>query len=154
MDAKDFDDAISLKKLSDNKYEVGVHIADVSHYVKEGTSMNTEARKRGFSVYLVDRTIPMLPEILSNDICSLNPMEEKLSFSAVFIMDMNGIISERWFGKTVIKSNKRFSYEEAQASLDAKSGEHFESLNTLNLIAHKMRAKNLKWGRLTLSKTK
>ena len=88
----------------------------------------------------------MLPEILSNDICSLNPMEEKLSFSAVFIMDMNGIISERWFGKTVIKSNKRFSYEEAQASLDAKSGEHFESLNTLNLIAHKMRAKHLKWG--------
>ncbi|MEK7157803.1 MAG: ribonuclease R, partial [Patescibacteria group bacterium] len=146
VDAKDFDDAISLKKLSDNKYEVGVHIADVSHYVKEGTSMNTEARKRGFSVYLVDRTIPMLPEILSNDICSLNPMEEKLSFSAVFIMDMNGIISERWFGKTVIKSNKRFSYEEAQASLDAKSGEHFESLNTLNLIAHKMRAKKFEMG--------
>ena len=146
VDAKDFDDAISLKKLGDDKYEIGVHIADVSHYVREGTAMNTEARKRGFSVYLVDRTIPMLPEILSNDICSLNPMEEKLSFSAVFIMDGNGNISERWFGKTVIKSNKRFSYEEAQETLDAKSGEHYEALNTLNLIAKKMRDEKFKKG--------
>ena len=146
VDAKDFDDAISLKKISDDKYEIGVHIADVSHYVKEGTSMNTEARKRGFSVYLVDRTIPMLPEILSNDICSLNPMEEKLSFSAVFTLDKNGNILERWFGKTVIKSDKRFSYEEAQVSLDAKSGEHYEALNTLNIIAKKMREEKFKKG--------
>lgn len=146
IDAKDFDDAISLKKLADNKYEIGVHIADVSHYVREGTTMNTEARKRGFSVYLVDRTIPMLPEILSNDICSLNPMEEKLSFSAVFIMDGNGNISERWFGKTIIKSDKRFSYEEAQETLDAKSGQHYEALNTLNLIAKKMRDEKFKKG--------
>ncbi len=146
VDAKDFDDAISLKKLADDEYEIGVHIADVSHYVKEGTSMNTEARKRGFSVYLVDRTIPMLPEILSNDICSLNPMEEKLSFSAVFTLDKNGNISERWFGKTVIKSDKRFSYEEAQETLDAKSGEHFEALNMLNLIAKKLRDEKFKKG--------
>ena len=146
MDAKDFDDAISLKKIGDDKYEIGIHIADVSHYVREGTAMNTEARKRGFSVYLVDRTIPMLPEILSNDICSLNPMEEKLSFSAVFTMDGNGNISERWFGKTVIKSDKRFSYEEAQETLDAKSGEHYEALNTLNLIAKKMRDEKFKKG--------
>ncbi|MEK9182135.1 MAG: ribonuclease R [Patescibacteria group bacterium] len=146
VDAKDFDDAISLKKIGDDKYEIGIHIADVSHYVREGTAMNTEARKRGFSVYLVDRTIPMLPEILSNDICSLNPMEEKLSFSAVFTMDGNGNISERWFGKTVIKSDKRFSYEEAQETLDAKSGEHYEALNTLNLIAKKMRDEKFKKG--------
>ncbi|MDE1988443.1 MAG: ribonuclease R [Patescibacteria group bacterium] len=145
-DAKDFDDAISLKKLADDKYEVGVHIADVSHYVREGTAINTEARKRGFSVYLVDRTIPMLPEVLSNDICSLNPMEEKLSFSAVFVMDKNGNILERWFGKTIIKSDKRFSYEEAQKMLDAKSGEHFEVLNILNLIAKKLRDDKFKKG--------
>lgn len=146
VDAKDFDDAISLKKISDDKYEIGVHIADVSHYVKEGTTMNTEARKRGFSVYLVDRTIPMLPEILSNDICSLNPREEKLSFSAVFIIDGSGNISERWFGKTVIKSDKRFSYEEAQETLDAKSGKHFDTLNTLNIIAKKMREEKFRKG--------
>lgn len=146
VDAKDFDDAISLKDIGGGKYEVGVHIADVSHYVREGTSMNTEARKRGFSVYLVDRTIPMLPEVLSNDICSLNPMEEKLSFSAVFTIDMNGNISERWFGKTVIKSDKRFSYEEAQGVLDAKAGQYYESLNTLNTIAKKMRDEKFKKG--------
>lgn len=146
VDAKDFDDAISLKKLTDDKYEIGVHIADVSHFVKEGTAMNTEARKRGFSVYLVDRTIPMLPEVLSNDICSLNPLEDKLSFSAVFTIDKNGNISDRWFGKTVIKSDKRFSYEEAQATLDAKSGEHFEALNTLNLMAKKLRDEKFKKG--------
>lgn len=145
-DAKDFDDAISFKKLENDKYEIGVHIADVSHYVREGTVMNTEARKRGFSVYLVDRTIPMLPEILSNDICSLNPMEEKLSFSAVFIIDIKGNISERWFGKTVIRSDKRFTYEEAQESLDSKKGEHYEALNTLNLIAKKMRNEKFKKG--------
>lgn len=146
VDAKDFDDAISLKKLADDKYEIGVHIADVSHYVREKTSMNTEAKKRGFSVYLVDRTIPMLPEILSNDVCSLNPMEEKLSFSAVFTIDKDGNVSERWFGKTVIKSDKRFSYEEAQASLDAKGGEYYEELNSLNLIAKKMRVEKFKKG--------
>ena len=146
VDAKDFDDAISLKEIGGGKYEIGVHIADVSHYVREGTSMNTEARKRGFSVYLVDRTIPMLPEILSNDICSLNPMEEKLSFSAVFVMDKNGSILERWFGKTIIKSDKRFSYEEAQAVLDAKLGECYEPLNTLNVIAKKLRDDKFKKG--------
>ncbi len=146
VDAKDFDDAISLKKLADGKYEIGVHIADVSHFVKEGTAMNIEARKRGFSVYLVDRTIPMLPEVLSNDICSLNPLEDKLSFSAVFTMDASGNISDKWFGKTVIKSDKRFSYEEAQATLDAKSGEYFEALNTLNLIAKKLRDEKVKKG--------
>lgn len=138
--AKDFDDAISFKKLGDNLFEIGVHIADVSHYVREKSALDEESLKREFSVYLVDRTIPMLPEVLSNDICSLNPNEERLTFSAVFEMDRNGNISKRWFGKTVIKSTKRFSYEEAQGILDKKSGNYFDELNTLNEIAKKMRA--------------
>ncbi|HUD04348.1 MAG TPA: ribonuclease R [Candidatus Paceibacterota bacterium] len=133
-DAKDFDDAISFKKIGDDKYEIGIHIADVSHYVKEGTALDAEARERGFSVYLVDRTIPMLPEVLSNDVCSLNPHEEKLVFSAVFEMNGQGKISSRWFGKGIIKSAKRFTYENAQETLD-KGGEFFDELNTLNKIA-------------------
>ncbi|MES2314916.1 MAG: ribonuclease R [Patescibacteria group bacterium] len=118
FDAKDFDDAISFKKLSDGKYEVGVHIADVSHYVREGGALDAEAVKRGCSVYLVDRTIPMLPEVLSNDVCSLNPHEDKLSFSAIFVIDDNGHIHERWFGRTVMNSTHRFTYETAQAVID------------------------------------
>ena len=110
VDAKDFDDAISFKKLPNGNFEIGVHIADVSHYVREHTALNREALKRGFSVYLVDRTIPMLPETLSNNICSLNPNENRLTFSAVFELDRNGVVKSRWFGKTVIHSAKRFSY--------------------------------------------
>ncbi|MEX2014302.1 MAG: RNB domain-containing ribonuclease, partial [Parcubacteria group bacterium] len=113
-DAKDFDDALSFKTLPNGDYEIGIHIADVSHFVIEKTGLDREARKRGTSIYLVDRTIPMLPEVLSNDLCSLNPNEPKYAFSAVFVMDKNANVKERWFGKTLIESDKRFSYEEAQ----------------------------------------
>lgn len=119
FDAKDFDDAISFKKMSDEPlYEIGVHIADVSHYVREGTALDAEALKRGCSVYLVDRTIPMLPEVLSNDLCSLKPHEDKLTFSAVFTVDDKARIRSRWFGRTVIRSAHRFTYETAQAAID------------------------------------
>lgn len=135
FDAKDFDDAISFKDIGNNKYEIGVHIADVSHYVIEGTALDTEALKRGCSIYLVDRTIPMLPEVLSNDVCSLNPHEDKLTFSAWFVMNTKGEVLERHFGKTIINSDHRFTYENAQELLDAKSGTYFKELNTLNEIA-------------------
>lgn len=145
-DAKDFDDAISLKKLDGGDYEIGVHIADVSHFVIEKTALDKEARKRGTSIYLVDRTIPMLPEVLSNDLCSLNPNEPKYAFSAVFVMDKNGQVKERWFGKSLIESDKRFSYEEAQEVLDKKAGPFYEELQTLNDIAYKLRAEKFKKG--------
>jgi ribonuclease R len=137
--AKDFDDAISLKTLENGNFEIGVHIADVSHYVREKTALDQEAIKREFSVYMVDRTIPMLPEVLSNDICSLNPNEEKLTFSAVFEMNKKGEIFSRWFGKTVIKSFKRFTYEIAQETLNAGSGEYYSELKILDDIAKKLR---------------
>ena len=145
-DAKDFDDALSLKKLGEDEFEVGVHIADVSHYVREHTALDREAQKRAFSVYLVDRTIPMLPERLSNDLCSLNPLQDKLAFSAVFIMNGQGNISKRWFGKTIIRSDKRFAYEDAQAVLDAGSGTLFEELSTLNSISKIFREEKFKKG--------
>ena len=127
FDAKDFDDAISFKKMpagtpgTENGaalYEIGVHIADVSHYVREGSALDKEAVKRGCSVYLVDRTIPMLPEVLSNDVCSLNPHEDKLTFSAIFTIDDKAKIHSRWFGRTVMNSTHRFTYETAQAAID------------------------------------
>lgn len=135
FDAKDFDDAISFKDLGNGTYEIGVHIADVSHYVIEGSALDTEALKRGCSIYLVDRTIPMLPEVLSNDVCSLNPHEEKLTFSAVFVMNNKAEVLERWFGKTVIRSDHRFTYEDAQDVLNKKSGTYYTELNTLNTLA-------------------
>ena len=135
FDAKDFDDAISYKKLENGTYEIGVHIADVSHYVQEGTALDKEALKRATSIYLVDRTIPMLPEVLSNDVCSLNPNEDKLTFSSVFIMNDKAEVLERWFGRTVIHSDMRFTYESAQEVLDAKKGQYFDELDTLNRIA-------------------
>ena len=138
-DAKDFDDAISMKALENGNFEVGVHIADVSHYVREKTFLDAEAVKREFSVYLVDRTIPMLPEVLSNDICSLNPGEEKLTFSAVFEITKNAHIVSRWFGKTIIKSDKRFTYELAQESIKSTQGEYHKELTILNEIAKKLR---------------
>lgn len=146
VDAKDFDDAISFKKLEDGDFEIGVHIADVSHFVVPKTALDDEAVKRGTSIYLVDRTIPMLPEVLSNDLCSLNPNEDKYAFSSVFIMNKNGEVKERWFGKTLINSNKRFTYEEAQEILDNKSGLYFDELNTLNQIAYKLREQKFKKG--------
>ncbi|MES3031078.1 MAG: ribonuclease R [Patescibacteria group bacterium] len=135
FDAKDFDDAISFKDLGNETYEIGVHIADVSHYVIPGTALDTEALKRGCSIYLVDRTIPMLPEVLSNDVCSLNPHEDKLTFSAWFVISAKGEILERHFGKTIINSAHRFTYENAQELLNAGKGQYFSELNTLNVIA-------------------
>lgn len=145
-DAKDFDDALSFKKLPNSDYEVGIHIADVSHFVVDKTELDKEALKRGTSIYLVDRTIPMLPEVLSNNLCSLNPNEPKYAFSAVFIIDKNAQIKERWFGKTLIESDKRFTYEEAQEVLDNKSGQFFEELNILNVLAKKLRKEKFKNG--------
>ncbi len=143
--AKDFDDALSFKKLENGRYEIGVHIADVSHYVREGTSLDREARERGTSVYLVDRTIPMLPHALSNDLCSLNPNVDRFAFSAVFEMDENGRVHSRWFGKGVIHSEMRFTYETAQESID-NGGTLSEELRTLNAIAKKLRAEKTKEG--------
>lgn len=152
IDAKDFDDALHIKSLEDGNFEVGVHIADVSHYVTPGSELDREASERAFSVYLVDRTIPMLPEVLSNDLCSLNPLEEKLAFSAVFKMNSNGDVLDRWFGKTVIKSKKRFSYEEAQAVLDADSGPFVTELKWLNGMAKKMAARKKEAGAIEFEK--
>ena len=121
IDAKDFDDALSFKKLGGENYEIGIHIADVSHYVIPGTILDKEAYNRATSIYLVDRVIPMLPEKLSNKICSLRPNEEKLTFSSVFTFNEKGEITESWFGRTVIESDYRFSYQEAQEILESKS---------------------------------
>ena len=118
-DAKDFDDALSFEKLRNGNFEVGVHIADVSYYVKPGSLVDKEARERGTSVYLVDRTVPMLPEKLCNKLCSLRPDEDKLTFSAVFEMSPKGEIKKRWIGRSIIRSNRRYNYDEAQAIIDA-----------------------------------
>lgn len=140
VDAKDFDDALSIRALPSGNYEIGIHIADVSHYVREGDAIDEEAQDRGTSIYLVDRVIPMLPEVLSNDLCSLRPNEDRLAFSAIFTMDEQGGVLERWFGQTIIHSDKRFSYEEAQEVLDTKNGPHLEDLTTLMNIGRKLRA--------------
>ena len=117
-DAKDFDDALSFKRLDDGNFEVGVHIADVSHYVLPGTLLDKEAQERGTSVYLVDRTVPMLPEILCNNLCSLRPNEDKLTFSTIFVITPRGRLVDRWFGRTVINSDRRYNYDEAQAVIE------------------------------------
>ncbi len=121
VDAKDFDDALSFKVLENGNYEIGIHIADVSHYVKEDTALEDEAYLRATSVYLVDRVVPMLPEILSNNVCSLRPNEEKLTFSVVFEMDEKGHLINQWFGRTVIYSDKRFAYEDAQEIIEGNT---------------------------------
>jgi ribonuclease R len=145
VDAKDFDDAVSLRELEEGLYEVGIHIADVSHYVKEGSALDEEAKNRGLSIYLVDRTIPMLPHILSDNLCSLNPDTDKLTFSAIFTIDKDGVVHSRWFGKTIINSKKRFSYEEAQDVID-NGGKFYQELRTLNGIAITLREKRFKEG--------
>ncbi len=122
-DAKDFDDALSLRSLPDEKWEVGVHIADVTHYVKPDTLIDEEGLQRATSVYLVDRVVAMLPERLSNFICSLRPNEEKLCFSAVFVLNSRAELLEEWFGRTIIKSDRRFSYKEAQQVIDTGEGD-------------------------------
>jgi ribonuclease R len=138
-DAKDFDDAISFKKLDNETFEVGIHIADVTYYVKPGDAIDREAQSRGTSIYLVDRTIPMLPEVLSNDVCSLNQKEDKLAFSAIFELDKKGKVMKRWFGRTVINSDKRFTYESAQEILDKGVGQFAEELKMLEKIAKELR---------------
>lgn len=145
-DAKDFDDALSVRKLENGDTEVGVHIADVSFFVKTGNAIDTEARHRATSVYLVDRTIPMLPHVLSNNYCSLNPDVDRLSMSAVFVLDKDANIKETWFGETMIHSDKRFAYEEAQAVLDTQNGPMLEELNTLLALSKKIRARRVAKG--------
>jgi ribonuclease R len=138
-DAKDFDDAISLQTLENGNTEIGVHIADVTHFLREDTVLDKEAFDRATSVYLVDRTIPMLPERLSNGVCSLNPNEDKLTFSAVFEMDDKATVKRQWFGKTIIHSDKRFAYEQAQEIIESGSGEFSDELVKLNELARKLR---------------
>ena len=144
--AKDFDDAISLQYLETGDIEIGVHIADVSHYVKPETALDKEALSRSTSVYLVDRVLPMLPEKLSNELCSLRPHEDKLTFSAVFTFDKDGKILDRWFGKTVTHSDRRFTYGEAQLVLDTGEGDFASELKLINRIAKKLRKKKFKNG--------
>jgi len=141
VDAKDFDDALSIEYVKGDKIEVGVHIADVAHYVKPNTMLDKEAYLRSTSVYLVDRVVPMLPERLSNELCSLRPEEDKLTFSAVFTFDKNYKIVNQWFGRTVTHSNKRFTYEGAQEVITSKSskGKFAKEIKELNAIAHKLR---------------
>ena len=148
-DAKDLDDALSIRKIDGNTFEVGIHIADVSHYVKEGSRLDLHAREKGTSVYLVDRTAPMFPENLSNDICSLNPGEEKLSFSVILNISKNGEVKSRWFGKTIINPDQRFSYEEAQKVLDKGTGKYAAELKNLNALAEKFQQQREKRGALT-----
>jgi ribonuclease R len=135
QDAKDFDDALSFKKLNNGNYEIGIHIADVSFYMEPGMAIEEEAQRRTTSVYLVDRTVPMLPEVLSNDLCSLRPNEEKLTYGAVFEIEPKGNIVREWFGRTIIESDKRFTYEEAQYNIDNQSGDYFEELTIMNDLA-------------------
>lgn len=152
VDAKDFDDALSLKQLENGRWEVGVHIADVSHYVRPDSAMDKEALRRGNSVYLVDRVIPMLPEQLSNMVCSLRPHEDKFTFSAVFEMDENGKVYKEWFGKTVIHSDHRFAYEDAQAIIEATSdGPHKEAVLLLDKIAKILRKERFRKGALMIN---
>ncbi len=142
--AEDFDDALSFKKLSDNLFEIGIHIADVSFYVKKGTPIDEEAKKRGFSIYMVNKTIPMLPEVLSNDLCSLNPGEEKMTFSVILKMDKKGNIKDKWVGETVTKSDKRYTYKQAMKEIN----EGNEALSTLNDLAKTFRSERIEKGAL------
>ncbi len=145
-DARDFDDALSLKKLENGNWEVGVHIADVTHYVKQGSLVEEEAKQRATSVYLVDRVVPMLPERLSNHICSLNPSEDKLTYSAVFELNDKSEVLNEWFGRTVINSDKRFSYSEAQEIIDTGEGDLNGQILLLHRLAQQLRAKRFAVG--------
>jgi ribonuclease R len=145
-DAKDFDDALSLRKLKNGNWEVGIHIADVTHYVKPKTVIDQEGYQRGTSVYLVDRVVPMLPEKLSNFVCSLRPGEEKLCYSAVFEINNNAEVLDEWFGRTVILSDHRFSYEEAQEIIESGKGELKDEILTLHNLAQQLRANRFRKG--------
>lgn len=152
-DAKDFDDALSFNRLDNGHYEIGVHIADVTHYVKPNSGLEKEAFDRATSVYLVDRTIPMLPEKLSNGLCSLRPNEDKLTFSAVFEIDAKGKIHDQWFGRTIIHSDKRFSYEAAQEVIETGHGPYSEELAILNDLAKKLRKERFAKGAVNFETT-
>ncbi len=148
QDAKDFDDALSIRRLSNGNYEVGVHIADVTHYVRPGSIIDKEAQSRATSVYLVDRTIPMLPEHLSNGICSLRPNEEKLTYSAIFEMDSRARVVNYRIGRTVICSDRRFTYEEAQQVIETGKGDYAKEILALNSLAEQMRRRRFEEGAL------
>lgn len=152
FDAKDFDDALSLRKLENGHWEVGVHIADVTHYLQPGSIIDKEAYNRATSVYLVDRVVPMLPEVLSNDLCSLRPHEDKLTFSAIFEMDGKGQVFHTWIGRTIIHSDHRFTYEEAQEILEGADGPFKKELLTLNQIAKALRKDRFKNGAFSFDK--
>ena len=151
-DAKDFDDALSIRRLDDGVWEVGVHIADVTHYVTEGSVVDCEARERGTSVYLVDRTVPMLPERLCNELCSLRPNEESLCFSAVFTLNDEAEILDEWFGRTVIYSDRRFTYAEAQSRIETGVGDYAEEIGVMNGMAQKLRRRRFKDGAVSFER--
>lgn len=150
QDARDFDDALSFRRVENGNIEIGIHIADVSHYVRPNSAMDNEALKRSNSVYLVDRVIPMLPEQLSNMACSLRPNEDKFSFSCVVEMDEQGTVYDHWFGKTVIHSDRRFSYEEAQEIIEGKEGDYKDEILILDKIAKILRKRRLKNGAMNI----
>jgi ribonuclease R len=152
-DAKDFDDALSIQKLENGNWEIGVHIADVSHYVVPGTMLDDEAYERATSVYLVDRVVPMLPEVLSNDVCSLRPNEDKFTFSAVFEMNDKAEVVKEWFGRTAIHSDRRFTYEEAQERIETQEGDLTEEILTLDRLAKIMRDQRIKNGAITFDRS-
>lgn len=151
VDAKDFDDAISIKPLKNGNWEIGVHIADVSHYVLPDSALDKEAYKRATSVYLPDRVNPMLPEKISNELCSLRPKEDKFTFSAVFQMNATGEVKQYWIGRTVIHSNHRFTYEDVQTIIESEKGLYVDEVLLLNRIAQKIRAKRFKKGAINFS---
>jgi len=151
VDAKDFDDAISIRKIKKDLYEIGVHIADVSHFVESDTTLDTEAYKRATSVYLPDRVNPMLPENISNVLCSLRPEEDKYTFSAVFEMNPKGIVKNSWIGKTLIHSDHRFTYEDVQQTIESNEGKYAEEILLLNSIAQKMRKERISNGAINFS---
>ena len=151
VDAKDFDDALSYKELKGGWYEIGVHIADVSHYIEPGSALDVEAYRRATSVYLPDRVSPMLPERLSNELCSLRPHEDKYTFSVVFKINNEGVVKEHWIGKTVIHSDRRFAYEDVQEIIEGAAGDHAKEIHTINCIAQNLRAKRFKDGAINFS---
>jgi len=152
VDAKDFDDALSIRKLENGNWEIGVHIADVSHYIRPLTELDREAAERATSIYLVDRTIPMLPEKLSNGVCSLRPHEDKLCFAAVFEMNDHAEVLDRWIGRTVIHSDHRFTYEEAQLLIEGNPGKLSEEVALMHVLAQKLRTERFKKGAIAFEK--
>ncbi len=151
-DAKDFDDALSVRKLEEGVWEVGVHIADVTHYVKPGSLIDQEALERGTSVYLVDRTVPMLPERLCNELCSLRPNEHKCCFSAVFNLNEQCDVLDQWFGRTIIYSDRRFTYEEAQQIIQTGKGDYADEVLTLHRLAQRLREARFKAGAVAFAR--